>query len=198
MIAALTISLLHFLWQGALLGALAAVAHRIPGRDETRLRYGIACVFLMLMTAAPVLTFVFLTRSGTAATPAVTQPLRTATGFLNPETQAQLGGAWLSAVLFVWAAGVIVFGLRAVGGLSLVLSRVSVKTTAPEYVLTATQCIANSLGIGKLVPVFTSARLNVPIVFGALKPIIVLPCSALTGLSQSQLEAILAHELAHI
>ena len=100
-------------------------------------------------------------------------------------------------MLIVWAAGVIVFGLRAAGGLSLVMSRVSVKTPARTCHNGCPADCAN-FGISKLVPVFTSARINVPIVFGALRPIIVLPCSALTGLSQSQLEAILAHELAHI
>ena len=45
MIAALSMSLLHFLWQGALLGVLAALALRIPAGKEAGPRYGIACAF---------------------------------------------------------------------------------------------------------------------------------------------------------
>jgi len=56
MIAALSMSLLHFLWQGTLLGVLAALALRIPARKEARLRYGIACAFFTLMATAPNLT----------------------------------------------------------------------------------------------------------------------------------------------
>jgi TonB family protein len=198
MIAALSMSLLHFLWQGALLGVLAALALRVPARKEARLRYGIACAFFATMAAAPFLTFAYFMRMTQASAPTIHPPLRTVTSLLNPQAQGQLGEGWVSSVLLVWAAGVVVFSLRAAGGLSLVMSRVSVKSPAPEQVLTAAQRIARSFGIRKLIPVFTSTRINVPIVFGALRPIIVLPCSALTGLSQSQLEAILAHELAHI
>jgi len=39
---------------------------------------------------------------------------------------------------------------------------------------------------------------EVPTVIGWLRPVILLPASALTGLSAEQLEALLAHELAHI
>ena len=43
-----------------------------------------------------------------------------------------------------------------------------------------------------------SARLQVPLAVGWLRPVILLPVTALTGLPSDQLEAILAHELAHI
>ena len=43
-----------------------------------------------------------------------------------------------------------------------------------------------------------SALVDVPTVIGWMKPVILLPASALAGLSPAQLEAILAHELAHI
>ena len=35
-------------------------------------------------------------------------------------------------------------------------------------------------------------------VIGSLKPVVLLPAALLTGMSSTQLEAILAHELAHI
>ena len=42
-----------------------------------------------------------------------------------------------------------------------------------------------------------SALAEVPMVVGWLRPVILLPASSLTGLSPEQLEAVLAHELAH-
>ncbi|MCA8962460.1 MAG: LysM peptidoglycan-binding domain-containing protein, partial [Planctomycetes bacterium] len=45
---------------------------------------------------------------------------------------------------------------------------------------------------------FLSSSVDVPTVIGWLRPRILLPASALFGLTPSQLEAILAHELAHI
>ncbi len=43
-----------------------------------------------------------------------------------------------------------------------------------------------------------SSMIDSPVVFGWLKPMILLPPSALTGLSTSELSAILTHELAHL
>ncbi len=58
--------------------------------------------------------------------------------------------------------------------------------------------IAGRLGVCRAVTLFESALVEVPTVVGWLRPVILLPASALTGLSPEQLEAILAHELAHI
>ena len=43
-----------------------------------------------------------------------------------------------------------------------------------------------------------STRVDVPTVIGWLTPVVLLPASALAGLTPQQIEAILAHELAHI
>ncbi len=54
------------------------------------------------------------------------------------------------------------------------------------------------LGLHRAVGLLESALVEVPTVVGWLRPVILLPASALTGLRPEQLEAILAHELAHI
>ena len=58
--------------------------------------------------------------------------------------------------------------------------------------------LSKRLHIARSVRLLESARVDVPTVIGWLKPVILLPVSALAGLSQAQVEAILAHELAHI
>ncbi|UCH14989.1 MAG: pentapeptide repeat-containing protein, partial [Bacteroidales bacterium] len=54
------------------------------------------------------------------------------------------------------------------------------------------------LNIKKTVKIYESALAKVPMVIGLLKPVILLPVSAFTGLSPKQLESIIVHELAHI
>src|SRR6266566_531391 len=54
------------------------------------------------------------------------------------------------------------------------------------------------LEISRAVKLMKSALVQVPTVVGWLKPVILLPASTLSGLSPAQLEAILAHELAHV
>ncbi len=60
------------------------------------------------------------------------------------------------------------------------------------------QKLAVQLGVRRVVTLLESAIVEVPTVLGWLRPVILLPASALTGLSPDQLRAILAHELAHI
>ena len=52
--------------------------------------------------------------------------------------------------------------------------------------------------ISRPVRLFTSAIAEVPTVVGWVRPFILLPVSALSGLGPCEIEAILAHELAHI
>jgi type II secretory pathway component GspD/PulD (secretin)/beta-lactamase regulating signal transducer with metallopeptidase domain len=54
------------------------------------------------------------------------------------------------------------------------------------------------LGVHRTVGLLESALAEVPTVVGWVRPVILLPASALTGLSPEQLAAILAHELAHV
>src|SRR5690606_27960227 len=58
--------------------------------------------------------------------------------------------------------------------------------------------LAERLGISRRVRLFASTRVDVPTALGWLRPVVLLPASALTGLTAAQLELILAHELAHI
>jgi beta-lactamase regulating signal transducer with metallopeptidase domain len=58
--------------------------------------------------------------------------------------------------------------------------------------------LLHRLGVSRAVKLLESARLTVPAVVGWLRPAILLPVGALSGLTPSQLEAVLAHELAHV
>jgi beta-lactamase regulating signal transducer with metallopeptidase domain len=58
--------------------------------------------------------------------------------------------------------------------------------------------LAARLRVNRVIELVESALVQVPTVIGWLRPVILLPTSALTGLTAEQLEALLAHELAHI
>lgn len=60
------------------------------------------------------------------------------------------------------------------------------------------QKIAGQLGLKKKVQLYLSEFVHSPLTIGYLKPIILLPISALNNLSTQQAEAILLHELSHI
>ena len=49
-----------------------------------------------------------------------------------------------------------------------------------------------------MVSVADAAFVDGPVVIGWLRPVVLLPVAALAGLTPAQVEAILAHELAHV
>ena len=61
-------TLLHFVWQGALIsGLFAAVRGLGAGSTSARARYALACLTLATMASAPILTYGFLAGSDTLA-----------------------------------------------------------------------------------------------------------------------------------
>jgi len=114
-----------------------------------------------------------------------------------------LGGSPLEPVLpwLVGAWGVGVFGLsvRLLGGWLWIqwLVRRGTQPVARRWVESLAR-LKDRLRIDRPVHLFESTRLQVPLVVGWLRPVILLPVTALTGLPSDQLEAILAHELAHV
>ncbi len=103
---------------------------------------------------------------------------------------------WLVAL---WLAGVLVLSARLIGGLWLA-RQLRTKATKPvsEMLEIKLRDLTSKLNIAKNVRLRESLAVKVPVVIGWLRPVILLPSSAITGLSVKQLELILSHELAHI
>lgn len=114
----------------------------------------------------------------------------TATALLTP---------WLPAFTGFWLLGMICFSLRPVIGYRTVqrLRRSGVSPVS-ERVRRLFEQTAKQLHIRGSVDVMQSAIVSAPVVVGWLKPLVLLPASAVTGLTESQLQAIIAHELAHV
>ncbi|MBL8814469.1 MAG: PQQ-binding-like beta-propeller repeat protein [Planctomyces sp.] len=106
---------------------------------------------------------------------------------------------WLATIVLGWSIGVLAFAIRPVWSL-FTIRRLRRQGTSPvpDSVRTVLERTAKQLGVRYAVDVLQSAVVQVPIVAGYLKPVILLPVSVVSGLPASQLEAILAHELAHI
>jgi beta-lactamase regulating signal transducer with metallopeptidase domain len=205
-------TLVHFLWQGTAVAALAAVLMTLCRRASAR--YALAVGALVLMLAAPVATFSFLTSSGTSAAkgaPATSSPVdesHTATG--KVAVRASSGLSRLSPSLDIsldalpwlveaWLLGVAFFSLRSAGGF-LLLERERRKESpiVTDRVLAMCETLQRQLGLNRAVRYCECAWLQAPAVIGWLRPIVLLPVTALTGLSEEQLQLVIVHELAHI
>jgi GWxTD domain-containing protein len=196
-------TLLHSLWQGAIiaavLGALLA-ASRSP-----RIRYAAACAALLAMLAAFAVTLVhFLPETGgTVGAPAKPLSLwRSPAAAGVGDNRLALGAVaselvpWLAPF---WLAGVCLFYLRfAAGWLSSCrLRRRGVCAASASWQNTAAR-LAAELKVSRPVVLLESLFTDTPMILGHLRPVIFVPLGFLAGLPSEHIEAILLHELAHI
>ena len=199
-------ALLHFLWQGAALAALAYVVMSLCRSASAR--YAIGVGTLVLMLAAPIGTFLVL-RAQIESDEAIMAGDTTdasavvvnAPGFgyakhLPSQPQNAPYFVWL---VEAWFAGVLLLSLRSAGGF-LVVEHLRRKESTPvsEELLKLCLSLERRMGLDRVVCYCESIRLDAPAVAGWIRPVVLLPIAAITGLSEEQLEAVIAHELAHI
>jgi len=197
LIEALAATLLHALWQGALIGALAALALMLLKNTRPQVRYAVAFVALLCCLALPAITLIgklsvpIAAISSHSLTPLIGQthmPLGEATGALRLNL-----APWLVAF---WVCGSGLMFLRLTLGLALLKQMYLLPPASPEW-----QARLDRLAVTmRLKPavLLLSNGLGSPLSVGWWRPIVLLPTGLLMHLSVAQIEALLAHELAHI
>jgi beta-lactamase regulating signal transducer with metallopeptidase domain len=133
---------------------------------------------------------------------AVTVPRQTETHLIAAAWSARAVATlrpYLGWIVAIWFGGVALFSARPVLGWYTLrrLQRVGI-SAAPEDVLAVALRVSQRLGLHGTIRVWQSTLAQVPVVVGYLRPVILLPVSLLTSLPAAQIEAILAHELAHV
>jgi bla regulator protein BlaR1 len=199
--AAIGWSLLHSLWEGALVSALLAavlVAVRSP-----RARYAAACAAMLLMLGGFSLTFMLLVPR-TAHSLHSLKPLAIPPWNLLPANGAAVSWSpglvaiapWLAPL---WISGVLLLYIRNLAG-SLSVQRLRHRGVccAQDRWQKELARLAVQLRVSRTVLLLESSLADVPMVLGHFKPLILVPVGLLAGVPQSQVEAILLHELAHI
>jgi beta-lactamase regulating signal transducer with metallopeptidase domain len=236
-------ALLHFLWQGALVGAVVGALLAVMRGCSAQSRYLIACAGLAVMALLPVVTTAWCRveippamadpasgrGDGAPDAPALeqatnTSPAAAASGepplsiappiafsagngtSVRVDARRGMTATWQARIHAVvpwlvcgWLSGVVLLSLR----LLLTWARIQrlrrLGTTTPAADAQALFArLAGQLRVRVPVQLALSALVEVPTVIGWLSPVILLPAGAVLGLAPVQLEALLAHELAHI
>lgn len=183
-------TLIHFVWQGAALALLLAAA--LPASRSAQERYQAAFVTLVFMLAAPVITFIVLRNHAP-------QAFGLPGDLWRYVTDVSATVPWLSWIVTMWLAGVVIFCARAAGGLYVVYSlRRRGVCALPPAVARRCADLAQRAGLHAAVVFLQSSIANVPLVMGCLRPIVLLPVAVVMRLPLHQLEALVLHELAHI
>jgi bla regulator protein blaR1 len=194
-------TLLHSVWEGALVSALLAavlVAIRSP-----RARYAAACAAMLLMLGGFSLTLVLLLPQGAHGLQ-VLKPLPVPPWNLLPANNPASSWSpslvaiapWLSPL---WILGVLLLYIRNLAGcLSVQRLRRRGVCCAQDRWQKELARLAARLRVSRPVLLLESSLADVPMVLGHFKPLILVPVGLLAGVPPAQVEAILLHELAHI
>ncbi|GLU56326.1 hypothetical protein Dfri01_57870 [Dyadobacter frigoris] len=200
--------LVHSLWQGALLVLIASITLYLLRKSPAAVRYNVGILALSTQVISSLVTFSYYYFN---ATPKIlSTALKTTTGNvadwktltyeLSLTSKVQL---WLTAhiqeLVICWLIGAAVLVVRFLGGWiyteylrhnsRLVMNK---EWRARFGVLTAKLKVYQSIELKE------SSKILTPMVIGTLQPVVLIPIGLLLGFPTAQIEAILAHELAHI
>ncbi len=206
-IDAIAWTLIHSLWQVTLIACvLAAVLYFKRGATST-FRYRISVFSMMVSVVIAYITFWFRFSGG--AESIISTGLNSGIEVISiGMIEAQR--SWIQAISVYlsehasivanfWLLGIVVFSIRLLGGIIYVQRLVrGEKQIADPKLKYAFVKIKDTIGVKQDVLLSESCRVAVPMVIGFIKPVVLFPIGVMNRLSIPEVEAILAHELAHV
>lgn len=216
-IRTVTTILMHSLWQGTLVGILAAIALSLLKSSSARIRYAVSCCAMATVIVATVVTAVAVWPDRYGPARHVSAPVEklaggegssdhgATIGVAAPTNDVSSSNRWwehpsFSRNLFmIWATGVMLFSVcHLIGwrrGRGFV--RRGTSPVPPEW-QARFEKMYDELRVRRLVSLLSSSLVKVPCVIGWIKPVILVPVSMFTSLDPFEIEMILVHELAHV
>ncbi|HTF95349.1 MAG TPA: M56 family metallopeptidase [Cellvibrio sp.] len=194
-------TLLHSLWQHALIAICCALLLTLNKQGSANSRYLTSALGVFLSALTSAITFYQYQQ---ASSEIVIRPSQTSTlipQFYEPNVLSMLDviSAHIGSITFVWLLGVAVCGLRMLLAYKYCQQlKKHFITATPEKWQDIFAMLATKVGITSNIELRISLIANTPCVIGYLKPVVLLPMKLLLRMDQQQIEVILLHELAHI
>lgn len=199
LVAHIGATLLDSIWQCALVGMETSVALLGLRRARPQARYIVACAGLLMCLLWPAVQLIARLHgdsSGASGTPVLMLML--------PGADGAGGGGWqgflqahLAWVVTGWAACAAALSLRLALGLVWVGRAARSHRVDPHW-NARLATMATQFGITREVRLRVVDTLSSPVTAGWWRPVVLVPASLLSGMSPQLLEALLAHELAHV
>lgn len=203
-------TLLHFLWQGAAIGVLTALALKAAAHRTAHHRYLICLIALIACVLAPVVTAVLLADRDESVLASVTERINIEVGLsteASPAVQevaatepSPVSFDLLRAIVGTWILGVLAvttyYALqwRSVGR----VRRYAIPLAVSEPFTAIANNLLQKWKATTRVPVMVSEFVSSPMVIGVIRPMIVFPAATLARMPAQDFELILLHEIAHI
>lgn len=203
-------TVIHSLWQAMVIGILVAFAMMYLKNRSAKVRYEVAAFSQFMVFIAALSTFLVYYEGGlqldkfSHLSDTELQQIATLSqeGMLSKSTIqlfVDFFNSHIPIIVLVWMLGATFFLLRMLGGLVYVqrLRYTNNQAVAP-YWNGKLKTLKSKIRLRKKVQLVESTIASVPMVIGYIKPVILLPIGAINNLQENEVEAILAHELAHI
>lgn len=188
------LTLVHSIWQSALLLLLYTVLNRILSKQPPVYRRNLLFHILLVQLFTSILTFIFhYTREESDFTASLVSGINSIAG---NQSFLQHTAPYL---FFVYSLVVVIKTtalLQHWVSFRRNFRKNIVKPSAELKVFTGLRAI--ELGISRKVTLWYSNMVSTPVTFGFLKPVILLPVSLVNNLSIKETEALIIHELTHI
>ena len=196
MIAHLGWTLLHFLWQGALIASVAGLGMVALRNRSPQARYALACAALFACIAWPAADL-----AARLIVPAGSGDVAGLAGFGAGAAPTVAPLDWLhnhlAAIVLAWAICACALSLRMAAGLWWIAQ--AARSTRIDAAWQArVNAMAGRFGITRAVHLRIVDTIASPVTAGFWRPVVLLPASLLTGMPPTLLEALIAHELGHV
>ena len=191
-------TLVHFVWQGALIGCAVAVLLALLRGARPEHRYTVACTGLLLCLVLPAVGLAMrLTDASGGKGGAIFGVAGANAGLSNGLPWDALLRDQLGWIVACWAACALALALRMCLGLVWIRRAASDEARDPAW-QARLDSLAAGCGISRPVHLRLVAGLSSPVTAGWWRPVVLVPASLVSNIPIHLLEALLAHELAHI
>lgn len=198
-------ALVHFIWQGLAVGMAAALALMLLRNARPQLRYAVACAALALCVALPVIGIVRgLHADETAVVPTASVVVSAVDSAVDLPIASL--SSWRSAlqsrlpwIVALWSLGAALLALRMALGLAWVdrVRRSCAGAVDPAW-QARLDGLAVKFGLRQEIALRVVSDLDSPVAAGWWRPVVLVPAALIARMPPELLEALLAHELAHI
>ena len=224
----LGLTLVHFLWQGLAVVALVGVLVRVFRLNHGNARYAAYLLAFIAMIVSPVVTFIAIdipispdtelvtgARSAEVVETSSYAALPTGDMLAEAETSSpamptladsiplgqrisDLLNVSMPWALVIWMVGVVVLSMRLLMGFVGVYRWRHHLEPLPERLVQRIVSLSEGLGMRGFSGVFISPTVLQAMAVGYIRPMVLLPAAMVTQMQPEMLEAVIAHELAHI
>lgn len=198
----ITLTLLHFLWQGGLIALTLKIILLLTPKEKPQWRYAFASSAMFLNILLPIITFFILYQPEVSLPIALIDNLLPITSSSSTLVQVNWHNTLLHLfpyIALLWLSISLLLASKLILELIKTNQLPNKHTITPEAsLLVRFEALIKKVKLTQTPRLLISLKTDVPMALGVLKPVVLIPASMLSGLTPAQLDMLILHELAHI